>query len=491
LEEEAKQRMQSFEDFIKRDTASRASAAATESKRVWDDFCGLQLHRESIDPAIVEEIGEADPKCKEVLVQYLESVDRLSSKIRESYAKQEWGPMEALAATPVPCLKALAEAMETSARKWDATSEPAGEQKMRDEFEELEARKVLSTCKSLVVDHLRKIVYRYRLQQCIGDTDTREISLRGRTLMNEAVTQVLKNNLESELGSLGADHLRLDLVPLVRAGTTFHYLRLNSTTFGGLSVSSVLSEGEQRAVAIASLLAEVRTASYPSGLIFDDPVSSLDHVWRHKVAKRLVEEGRRRQIIIFTHDIVFLLAIEKECARQTVPMLCDTLRGSSAGAGVCNSNDAPWAAKQVGKRVDYLYARCSDAEKRYENKQMDEYQTLARDCYDLLRQCWERVIEEVLFNRVVERFDPEVNTLSLKQVSIDDDDYLNIDSAMSKCSECLHDTSPAVNKPAPTPKELRQDIESLGNFVQMVRARRQNIQKRRDERLRPPAPQMS
>jgi energy-coupling factor transporter ATP-binding protein EcfA2 len=363
LEEEAKRRMQSFEDFIKQDTASQANTAATEFKRVWDDFCGLQLHRELIDPAVVEEIGEADPSCRELLVQYLKSVDTLAAKIRESCEKQEWSPMGTLADTPVPCLKALAEAMETSAKKWDATSQPAGERKMRDEFEELEARKVLSTCKSLVVDHLRKIVYRYRIQRCIGDTDTREISLRGRTLMNEAVTQVLKNNLESELRSLGADHLRLDLVPLVRAGTTFHYLRLNSTTYQNLSVSSVLSEGEQRAVAIASLLAEVRTASYPSGLIFDDPVSSLDHVWRHKVANRLVEEGRRRQIIIFTHDIVFLLAIEKECAQQTVPILCDTLRGSLAGTGVCSNDDVPWAAKQVGRRVDYLYARCSGAEK--------------------------------------------------------------------------------------------------------------------------------
>jgi len=491
LEEEAKQRMQSFEEFIKQDTASRARTAEAELKQAWDDFCGLQLHPQLNDPAIVEEIGEADPECKDLFVKYLESVDTLARRIRTSHEKQEWGAMETLGPTPVPCLKTLADTMETSAKKWDATSQPADQQKMRDEFEELEARKVLSTCKSLVIDHLSRIVHRYRIQRCIDDTDTREISLQGRTLMNAAVTDVLKNNLEYELRSLGADRLKLDLVAEVRAGKASHYLRLSSSTYQNLSVSSVLSEGEQRAVAIASLLAEIRTASYPCGLVFDDPVSSLDHIWRHKVAKRLAEEGKKRQVIVFTHDIVFLLALEKECARQTVPIICDTLRDSSIGTGVSSNNDAPWATKQVGKRIEYLYSRCSDAAKEYKNKRMEEYQALARDCYDLLRQCWERVIEEVLFNRVVERFDPEVNTLSLKQVSIDDDDYLSIDRAMSKCSECLHDTSPAVNQPAPTPDELRRDIASLNNFVQMVKARCQNIQKRREEKLKPPTPQIS
>jgi len=99
-------------------------------------------------------------------------------------------------------------------------------------------------------------------------------------------------------------------------------------------------------------------------------------------------------------------------------------------------------------------------------------------------------IHYLLFNRVVERFDPEVNTLSLKEVSVDDDDYLIIDRAMSKCSEILHDTSPAVNKPAPTPEELRRDIQSLNNFVQMIKRRRQEIKKRRDEKLGPPAPEI-
>jgi len=491
LDEEAKQRMQSFEEFIKEDTASQAEMAEGTLKLEWDNFCGLQLQPELADPTIVEEIGEADPDCKELLVQYLKSANTLAASIRRSYEKREWGEMILLSPTPVPCLNALADAMEASAKEWDATAQPEGQQELRDEFEELNARKALFTHKSLVLDHINKQIYRHRIQQCIESTNTLDISLQGKKIMNKAVTQVLKNYLDDELHSLGAGHIRLNLVPKVRAGTTFHCLRLQSTTYGSMSVSGVLSEGEQRTVAIASLLAEVRRASHFSGLIFDDPVSSLDHIWRYKVAKRLVKEGSERQIIIFTHDIAFLFAIQKECDEQRVPILKTTMQLGPEGCGMCNPPyGVPWEVMKVPERVQYLYLQCKEAEKQYNATQMDEYRNLARDCYNLLRQCWERTVEEILFNDVVERFTPEVKTQSLIEVSVTDDDYIKIDHAMSKCSEVVHDTAAAVNKPIPPPEELREDIKSLDTFVQEIRTRRKDIRNGREKQLKAPTPEI-
>ncbi|MDP3617342.1 MAG: AAA family ATPase, partial [Rhodoferax sp.] len=63
--------------------------------------------------------------------------------------------------------------------------------------------------------------------------------------------------------------------------------------------------GEQRCLSIAAFFAELSTADDPSGIVFDDPVSSLDFQWRGSVAQRLVEESKRRQVIVFTHDVVF------------------------------------------------------------------------------------------------------------------------------------------------------------------------------------------
>lgn len=83
-------------------------------------------------------------------------------------------------------------------------------------------------------------------------------------------------------------------------------------TLGGGSPQDILSEGEQRAIAISSFLAEVRLGKGLGGVVFDDPVSSLDHVRRERVAKRLAQESRERQVVVLTHDVFFLSVLMLE-----------------------------------------------------------------------------------------------------------------------------------------------------------------------------------
>src|SRR5437016_13105984 len=71
-------------------------------------------------------------------------------------------------------------------------------------------------------------------------------------------------------------------------------------------VQDILSEGEKTCVGLAAFLTELATAGHQSALVFDDPVTSLDHRWRPQVAQRLVEEAAHRQIIVFTHDLIFV-----------------------------------------------------------------------------------------------------------------------------------------------------------------------------------------
>jgi wobble nucleotide-excising tRNase len=71
---------------------------------------------------------------------------------------------------------------------------------------------------------------------------------------------------------------------------------LISTEMKHLSAERVFSEGERTAIALACFLAELRLGSDPSGLIFDDPVSSLDHNVREHVARRLVAAANERQV---------------------------------------------------------------------------------------------------------------------------------------------------------------------------------------------------
>ncbi len=90
-------------------------------------------------------------------------------------------------------------------------------------------------------------------------------------------------------------------------GALYHKIILTRTP--GIDVPKVVSEGEARCLSIAVFFAELSTTEDLSAILFDDPVSSLDHKWRSNVAKRFVEEAQSRQVIVFTHDIVLEKAV--------------------------------------------------------------------------------------------------------------------------------------------------------------------------------------
>ena len=82
----------------------------------------------------------------------------------------------------------------------------------------------------------------------------------------------------------------------------------------------VLSEGEQRAVALADFLTEVALDDSSTGVILDDPVSSLDFQWKETIADHLVREAQRRQVIVFTHDLHFLHCLKERADVSSVAL---------------------------------------------------------------------------------------------------------------------------------------------------------------------------
>ncbi|MEJ7393557.1 AAA family ATPase, partial [Staphylococcus saprophyticus] len=86
------------------------------------------------------------------------------------------------------------------------------------------------------------------------------------------------------------------------------------------------SEGEQKALSLAFFLAEISSMDNTGGIILDDPVSSFDQGRREYVAKRLIEEASNRQIVIFTHDIVFFHTLGNFAKQKNVSITQNVVR---------------------------------------------------------------------------------------------------------------------------------------------------------------------
>ncbi|TGS46888.1 hypothetical protein EN822_27615, partial [bacterium M00.F.Ca.ET.179.01.1.1] len=91
------------------------------------------------------------------------------------------------------------------------------------------------------------------------------------------------------------------------------------------------------------------------GMIIDDPVSSLDHVRIRRVAARLVKEAATgRQIIIFTHNLLFFNEVVDAAAQATppIPLVRNYINQSeSAGFGLISETDPPGTAPSVTERI--------------------------------------------------------------------------------------------------------------------------------------------
>lgn len=156
------------------------------------------------------------------------------------------------------------------------------------------------------------------LEKCRSDLKTSSISNKSKKFATVAVTDELRKALNTEFHALGIGHIKAKLKERSSRGKMYHQLLLDLPV--KRKIDEILSEGEQRAIALGAFFAELALANHSCGIVLDDPVSSLDHWRRRNVARRLVEESKKRQVVVFTHDTSFLVSFATKSRLQVFPV---------------------------------------------------------------------------------------------------------------------------------------------------------------------------
>jgi hypothetical protein len=337
---------------------------------------------------------------------------------------------------------------------------------------ELEARAALGEHLQGVVDEVERQKRLAAYQQCINDTQTGPITRKSTELTKRLITDELRATFRSELSKLEFDHLAVEIQAAGGArGALFH--RLAFTNAPGVAVPEVVSEGESRTLSLAAFLTELSTASGKSAIVFDDPVSSLDHEWRERIARRLLLEAKERQVIVFTHDIVFLRYLLDEASKHEVACLNQYVRREGQ-AGI-SSPDLPWFAMGIKERIGDLRKLWQAAEKLLRTTGPETYELAARDIYARLREAWEQATSETLLNDVVQRYRHSIETRKVKCLDdITEADCRAVEEAMTEGSRWMrgHDQPAADAAPVPRPPELKLRIDELAAFVEAIKTRR-------------------
>lgn len=474
LDNESRDRLQKFESFV-------ASTTENELRQTRETF--EQQYRAFIDLNIFTEI--VNETINELRIDYKSVADSIKTALEIAENRRKvilFALSEDRDIAPdCPDVKhvagevdALAERITERLNTLRGNADTEIQKRMTAEAQELRARKLLGQHEQSVLNEIDRKKKYAAYSLCLNDTRTNAITQKNTDVTLNVVSQKLKQSFQDELSTLNFRHMEVELEEAGGAeGVMYHKLVL--THAPNIELPRIASEGEQRCLSIAAFFAELSTADDPSGIVFDDPMSSLDYRWREDVARRLVEEAKIRQVVVFTHDVVFLLYLKRFAREQNVEQLDQHVRQLRKGAGVCEEA-LPWVALPVNEKIGYLKNAWQAADKLFRgDEEILKYEKEAEYLYGLLREAWERAVEEVLLNSAIERFRSSVETKRIGKITdICQEDYATLDAAMDKCSRWLpgHDQAGASRAPVPEPKELKADIKKLEDWVKVIRNRR-------------------
>lgn len=379
-----------------------------------------------------------------------------------------WAEVEKDIPSPAVHLKALADRLNTEAETLEKASDEKARAALVKIHAELDARFRLEPVKDAVVNAVNRLIHRERLTSCLGAVKTHSISLKSTELAEKVVSSDLAAALNAEFKALGVQSLSVSLKSRGDKGKAVHKLKLELPQ--ARNPGDILSEGEQRAVALASFLAEIGLGGGRGGIVFDDPVSSLDHRRREHVASRLAEEATKRQVIVFTHDIYFLNILVEGARKVGVPFVTQSLEKRATGYGVPNP-DLPFEGMNVTRRIGWLKNQQQAIAKIFKAGDEPEHRRLTSEAYKMLRITWERAVEEVLLRQTVLRFRKGIETQRLAGVVVEDTDYAAIDAGMSKCSNYEHDKAMEGGIAMPDPGDLLADILLLDDWRSKTQTR--------------------
>lgn len=451
---------------------------------------GLEAH---VTSTLQQEAGQATARLEAVLLNYdQDRIDRIVDLSTRSIAdKDEQLHERVLSATdrlsglvtsvrddplaegnydqpplPLQQLNAWGSQRRHHAETLEASLDPEGHAALARELRELEGRRALAEIFESLEAWARVLSHVRCYEVAHSALATNRLTRKQRELSESVVTEMLDSRLREELEALRCNGLPVNLDPHTAVGVTEVAMSL-AGAYGAPAVSEVLSEGEQRALALAFFLAEVGCAEHDGGVVLDDPVSSLDDERKSYIARRLIEVGRSRQVVVFTHDLPFMLDLAEQAAAADLPSAVKGMWRHGDVVGLVDESP-PFMAMKLRQRVGRLRQRVQEWNSRAPRDEEEAWRRVC-DFYAQMRVAWERAVEERLFNGVVQRFQREVKTQSLHDVRITPELVAHVEVGMTRCSEFVHDAPVGTRTTIPTRETLEQDLQGLVNFEEATR----------------------
>ncbi len=284
----------------------------------------------------------------------------------------------------------------------------------------------------------------------------------GLTIVSKTASQQLLNQDFEKLFVAECESLKAPSVSLDFSGKKGQAARKKSIV-SGYKLSDILSEGEQKVLALSDFIAESLLRRKSSPIVLDDPVNSLDYRRLKNVVNRIYYLSKTRQVIVFTHNIWFATELLERFRKDKGACSYYDIQSDGESKGLLSkaSNPRTDTFKTFKTKIDELIRQ---AEKQ---TSAEGREALVVSGYSSMRGACEVFVETDLFMEVTMRY--RANVMMTKLVDIRPDRLPEairvVTEIFDKCCDITDAHSHALETKNVQPKldELKEEWELLKN----------------------------
>ena len=468
LAQDAQARLRRFRDYVRNTVQRQAKDAERRYSAEVDQLKKFDVTTPSVLSWLAH-FADNNDLSKDTLTAALDvavtAKERILKRLQDN-TDESWVE---LASVNVSIMRSLATAKRNEANDIDVDSFKKSLDSVKKKRQECEGLQILKVVKKEIVNEIDRRRRVTLLTNKKREASTAPITRQSSSLAKTYVTKVVSDHFVSEANNLRLEHVVLS-DPKGTKGAIHQKPTLKEAS--GASTVQVLSEGEQTAAGLAGFLTEVYFDESRSAVIFDDPMSSLDHQRRRSVAARITELAQDRQVIVFTHDLIFLAELVKRARYLSVNVHQQTIQRNGSKQPGQITDKFPWKAKDTDSRINILNVELDKIAATRDSMSGDTYERKTSDWAGKLSETWERTIRSDVIYQVVDRSTTEVKPMLVRILArISDKDYQDFEEGYSATSTWArrHDKSEEVSYVAPEPEEMEHELNRLKEWHARVR----------------------
>lgn len=473
LDKEAQDRFVHFSEFVHNDIQIRLR----EAKHAYEQRAEVIRTLKSSTEVVTNNLKDLEDTYREVVTNVRELLSNYELAIGEvKNALQNGRDIPRLEIDLGPISARLMEDGATARAAAEELANPEGIQRqlaaITAKREELELLEQMKKSQSAIIKEITRLREREALEAAKSAAATTGITKKILELSEESITEVVRDTFTRE-----TERLRLDRVTIARTraqkGALLHQPKLVGAR-QQVTLPRVFSEGERTALGLASFFTEAQLDGSNSALILDDPVTSLDHVRRGLVASRLAEMAESREVILFTHDVAFVVELKREANARCVQVAERSVarsRTSPRKPGICTTQH-PWKAKDVPARLEELRQELNRMRKDSGAWDDKQYEESVAAWAGNMSETWERIFSQEVVGPILAEGGLEVRPLMVRVLArFSDQDYREFEGSYRRVSQWTkrHDKSAAVNYVPPDIKRLAEELLLVENWFKRIK----------------------